>query len=365
MKFLLLFLVGSSLGFGQTVSKPADLPFSMVWLRGRCGDQGLSRSRRCNTAAQLESIQFTTDKEAWGVGHRWPPPKSEGIGDFIAVHSQDGGRTWVEIPYTQAHAASPSISFLNADDGLLSWPVVVTGAMKIQRTRDGGKSWQDVDLGIDAAPGFVDESHWFAIDNRALLATDDAGRTWREMQVPHLTYITSTFLNSRDVGWIASNDFKDVAVSRTIDGGRSWTESRFTTPSKSNQVTDLFFVDALRGWLIVDHGYDERGDASSDLFSSVDGGATWVQGQDRSFQGAHNELGPVRFLSPENGFVFDWEITKAASHYSLIYTTDGGAHWRKQPLPHYVYGCQIFKGELRCSAGGADSEFWILTIRPK
>jgi len=61
MKFLLLFLVGSSLGFGQSASKPGGLPFSMVWLRGRCGDQGLFQSSLCTIAAQLESIQFTTD----------------------------------------------------------------------------------------------------------------------------------------------------------------------------------------------------------------------------------------------------------------------------------------------------------------
>ena len=185
------------------------------------------------------------------------------------------------------------------------------------------------------------------------------------MQVPHLTYIARTFFSSRDVGWVGSTDLKEVAVARTIDGGRSWTESRITTPSKSNQIKDLFFVDVMRGWLIVEHGVDEHGDASSDLFSTVDGGATWVQEQGRSFQRTHNELGPVRFLSPENGFVFDWEITKATSRFSLLYTTDGGSHWRKQPLPRYVHNCQIFKGELRCSAGGTDSGFWILTIRPK
>jgi hypothetical protein len=49
----------------------------------------------------------------------------------------------------------------------------------------------------------------------------------------------------------------------------------------------------------------------------------------------------------------------------MVYTFDGGAHWTKQILSHPVYDCQIFEGDLRCSAGGKLSGFGLLTVHPK
>src|SRR5208283_3146968 len=106
-----------SLGY-QSAAKPGDLPFTMTWLQGRCV--------RCQIGGDLEGLQFTTRSEAWGIAHKWPPPGSEGIGDYIAVHSKDGGRNWTEIPYTQVHAAPPMVSFVDPEDGWLGWLEVVS-----------------------------------------------------------------------------------------------------------------------------------------------------------------------------------------------------------------------------------------------
>ena len=359
MKPLILwsFVIPLSFGF-QPAPKPADLPFTLTWLQGKCIG--------CKIGGDLESIQFTTPSEAWGVSHAWPPPGGQGLGEYIVVHSKDAGRNWTEIPYTQVHAAPPDVSFLDPENGWLSWLEVVRAEFRLQRTRDGGKTWRDVRLGIDAIPEFVDSSHWYAVDERRFMATDDAGETWRAAQVPLLQYVTQMFFLSPDVGWIVSTDLNAVAVSRTADGGRTWAESQVTTTVRSSQVADLFFVNAMRGWLIVEHGSDEHGqDNGSDLFSTVDGGEIWTPEQDRSFQGAGHHLRPVRFLSERVGFIFDWENTQAVVRSTLIYTVDGGLHWRESPIPRFVSDCQIFKGELRCSASDANSGFWVLTIHVK
>jgi photosystem II stability/assembly factor-like uncharacterized protein len=183
MKPLFVFLLSASVGLGfQTTSGSGELPFVMTWLQGKCIG--------CKIGGNLESLQFTTRSEAWGVAHRWPPPGSEGIGEFIAVHSKDSGRTWTEIPYTQVHAAPPMVRFVDPEDGWLGWLEVVSGESRMQRTRDGGKSWQDIRLEVDALPDFFDESHWYAVNDGKFLVTDDAGKTWRETPIPHLEFVT-------------------------------------------------------------------------------------------------------------------------------------------------------------------------------
>jgi photosystem II stability/assembly factor-like uncharacterized protein len=159
-------------------------------------------------------------------------------------------------------------------------------------------------------------------------------------------------------------DLKDVAVSRTVDGGRTWTESRITTAEPVARVTDIFFLDATYGWLAAQYGLDEHGHGGSHLFSTVDGGATWVPEPDLLFGGENRYVGPVRFLSAKTGFLFEWITQGAKIRNAMIYTTDGGTHWRSVPLPRLVSACQVFEGDLRCSAGDANSGFWVLTIHP-
>jgi photosystem II stability/assembly factor-like uncharacterized protein len=161
-----------------------------------------------------------------------------------------------------------------------------------------------------------------------------------------------------------SVDLKDVAVSRTVDGGRTWTESRITTAEPVARVTDIFFLDATYGWLAAQYGLDEHGHGGSHLFSTVDGGATWVPEPDLLFGGENRYVGPVRFLSAKTGFLFEWITQGAKIRNAMIYTTDGGTHWRSVPLPRLVSACQVFEGDLRCSAGDANSGFWVLTIHP-
>jgi len=214
---ILAFAAACLFANGQPVRSSTDLPFTMSWSRGACS--------RCLLDGALEYIQFVTRSEVWGVSHAWPPPGTEGVGDYVAVHSQDGGRTWTEIRYTQTHAAAPSVFFADPENGWLVWlEVHPAGEIKMQRTRDGGRTWQQVSSGIDRFPELRDETHWYAIDGDKFLRTDDGGRTWRETRIPGMQYGGIHFL-SNDVGWIANGTLEGRAtVFRTVDGGDTWNE---------------------------------------------------------------------------------------------------------------------------------------------
>lgn len=69
------------------------------------------------------------------------------------------------------------------------------------------------------------------------------------------------------------------------------------------------------------------------------------------FQGAGRWMGVVRFVSQQNGFVFQEDIRQGIrNRRGLFYTTDGGASWHQQTLPGSVFDCQVFEGYLLCSS---------------
>jgi len=337
----------ASVGYGQG-KVAAGAPFTLRWSEGKCVD--------CKTAAQLGRIQFVSRSEAWAIGYNFGPPGPQGSGDFVVVHTKDAGHSWTEVPQTRQHAGDadgpPAFSFLDAGRGWIAWWNPAEEP-KMIRTRDGGQHWQDVSQEFLQKVSFFDDSRGNGAEVTRFLRTNDGGRTWTETQIPHLRFIDRMVFLTPERGWIAGTDGKDVFVFRTTNGGSDWEESRTTALNELDYVRDLFFLDQNRGWLITWH----LNDSGTYLFSTADGGKTWAPEPDPSFQGKGKWAGVVRFVSGQRGFVFAAE----AKQHSLMYTTDGGAHWSKQALPRSVYDCQVFEGDLLCSSPG----FALVTLHPK
>src|SRR5580704_12856352 len=78
----LLAVVGL-LAFGHAPTIPPSIaPFELDWLEGRCVG--------CQIARRLGPIQLTTALEGWAVGVNFPRV-GEGTGDYVVVHTRDGG----------------------------------------------------------------------------------------------------------------------------------------------------------------------------------------------------------------------------------------------------------------------------------
>ena len=189
--------------------------------------------------------------------------------------------------------------------------------------------------------------------------TNDGGRSWVPTKVPDVSLIDHLYFLTPELGWLSGASGvkgRGLLVFRTLNGGANWEESRIVLPKEPAFVRDLFFLDRLHGWLIT-WGYNDDG---TYLYSTVDGGKSWIADPDLSFQGRGKWSSVVRFTSPDRGFVFVDDRTSGKR--SLMYTSDGGSHWREQALDGFVYDCQVFMTDLLCSSAPG---FRLLTVHQR
>jgi photosystem II stability/assembly factor-like uncharacterized protein len=342
----------STIGNGQD-QKTANSPFALTCSEGKCIG--------CKTATQLGRVQFISRKDVWAVG----TSGAHAAGPFIVVHSTDAGRTWREMPQTLQYPGQPdgppAFSFLDPMRGWIAWQNLTDDAPEMISTRDGGKHWQRLSQQFLQRMQMVDDSRGYGTVAGAFYRTNDGGHSWVETKFPDGRFIDRLFFLTPELGWIAGAagvDGKDFFVFRTVNGGRDWEESRATTPEKLAWVRDLFFLDQLRGWLIT---WGDNDDGTY-LYSTADGGKHWTAEPDLSFQGKGKWASVVRFTSGGQGFVFVDDRDNAQR--ALMYTLDGSTHWHKQALRlrDFAYDCQVFEGDLLCSAGLG---FRLLTLHPK
>ena len=351
---LLVVVMGVATARHRQGKSDVSVPFTLAWSQGKCIG--------CKTAFELGRIQFVTPNEAWAVGFTYGPPGSEGSGDFIVVHTKDAGHTWTELPQTRQHAGGedgpPAFSFVDAARGWIAW-WEPSDVAKVIDTRDGGQHWQHVSDEPLQKLLFFDNNRGYGAEVTTFLRTNDGGHHWVEIKIPELRFIDHMFFLTPEIGWLAGTDGKDFFVFRTTNGGHAWDweESGTTPPKELAKVRDLFFVNQNRGWLIT----WQMNDGGSYLYSTEDGGKKWVPEGDLSFQGKGRWMGVVRFISPQKGFLFEREDDAN----KLLFTQDGGAHWAKQTVPHSVFDCQVYEGDLLCDAGNRPTEFSLLTVHLK
>jgi photosystem II stability/assembly factor-like uncharacterized protein len=361
-----------------TVGQPSHLPFEISWTAGSCSN--------CEIVQSLGEVFLTGPRTIWANGYFFPT-EGQGAGDYSVVRSSDYGRHWVEIPKSRMHAVEPSISFIDSKTGCISG-MSPDATSWVLRTNDGGRHWAQVSDHFIQNMQFVNEGT--AVGDEFDGATDqfakttDGGRTWKISALPGLKFASKVRFLNPEVGWIAgTNDISDdlngrVAVLlRTTDGGQHWDSFQIPSQTGVAEVRDLYFLNESLGWLITWY-YNNDG---THLYLTTDGGKTWRVHPDQTIQGPGKWLSVVRFLNSKIGFAFSRDnqveavakpsaigvvtVAKVSPTGSgrLLYTDDGGEHWRPRLLDAWVYDCQVLGQSLACSASGDKSSFLMLQIR--
>ncbi len=264
----------------------------------------------------LHSVFFVTPDIGWASG------------DYgTIIKTRDGGATWTaELGGTPGSDAR-AINDLRFVDQSTGFAVQATGIgdHTLLRTTDG-ENWEATGTVGQHRGDYIFTSHevGFQSAKNQILATTDAGKTWRpvmscamSVQVAGLTRNVRCEMENFDfpnpqVGYAMgpAAGSKGVFLAKTDNGGASWDLS-MVLPDESGHEGHLFFTDANNGVMCVIGGK---------LFATSDGGKTW-----RGIAGVDCPGKPeIRFADPEVGM--------AVAGNAWRYTADGGKHWSSKAV---------------------------------
>ena len=227
----------------------------------------------------------------------------------------DGGHTW-SSPTTFGPAAASGVTVVPG--GLDAWALVGT---RLEHSGDGGTTWSILpDAGV-SDPSFATATDGWAIRRTAVssrvVATSDGGATWDAAPQPcRHTAIDAIFVTrtSVDDGWVVCGGSAGAGsivqvVWRTTDGGTTWTRGfHGVAPGPV-------------GYRFLDDGHGWRWHYNfADLFRTTDGGSTW---HDLGSVG-NVFVADVWFVSDANGFAI---VRRGNGSSRLLTSTDGGASW--------------------------------------
>lgn len=194
--------------------------------------------------------------------------------DVYCCYTRDAGRRWQVQKFPPGFFPN-ALSFAGAKRG---WIVgddkdYFSRAGKILVTNDGGRSWDEIELGLEGRPtkvqfcadggrGWLIESRLSADGERIsslLHASADGGRQWQRVAAFRRDIFSLYALDTETLFVAGEDGF--VAVSS--DGGGNW--ERLNTRCRGN-INSLCFYDRSLGFALSDFGL---------FLLTTDGGATW------------------------------------------------------------------------------------------
>jgi photosystem II stability/assembly factor-like uncharacterized protein len=224
----------------------------------------------------------------------WKTIKNGLAGDLVAVYFTSSDR-----------------GFVAGDDGYLA------------QTTDGGRTWTKQNISTTENINeiyFRNDKNGYVVAGKKMFATDDGGRSWREIKIYEPRDFrngTPEFLSVRFAdkkrGFIVGSLIKKVGdedkvidslLMRTDDGGESWT--RILVPSKL-ELFHLDFVNNSRGWIVGDDGL---------VLSTQDGGLSWFAQNSRTNKALYN----VDFRDSSEGYA-------VGEKGVILRTENGGGTW--------------------------------------
>ncbi|GAB0107671.1 hypothetical protein JMUB6875_66680 [Nocardia sp. JMUB6875] len=321
---------------------------------------------------QPDSINFSSEDEGWVLGRTYP---CTGEPCRELRHTTDGGRTWQPEPFpallrTAAHEDG-WIEFADARNG---W--IRAGALLFS-THDGGTTWHQVDLDVNAVTdgwtiSFSEDSAYIAatqpgekvvlftsplasdswsettdipavmgdgpdpsaevsvVGNRAWLVVTDRTKTgarlvngvWSPWQLPCGGNGPADWhaLTERRVVALCGrsgpgiDDTATTHLMTSLDGGISFTETGQLSPTLPGSA-NLFPADALHLVAAVD----------AHLLTSTDGGETWTTAY--TAPGTDWVARSGDFVSATTGFVIMHRTGTEHSPSLMLTTKDAGRTW--------------------------------------
>lgn len=314
----------SSLPSGTIALGVAQGPRQGVWFaltRGPKGGLALDRqgkiSEVLNTPEPLYDVAFSGSFGMAVGGMPWDKFSPRNSASQAVYVTTDGGNHWT-LAYHQSHAAAgfSRISLVSAKVAYALAGQVDPGAngpgyQSLYRTDDGGKTWSRI-LSGEIAGMLATPQSVLVDENGVVMASQDAGKTWRPVFPSTLPVIWAGF-DRRDPaqGWVAVDAGLTRFLLKTTDGGATWSPVRIL---QSNQRPVAWFSQG--GGIIQTPSGLETVNASTSTSIPLP-----VKGTD---------VRSAVFVSPTTG----WLVAGPTS--TLYFTQDRGRHWHTVPMQKSV-----------------------------
>ena len=287
--FILLIVLSASFTFSQWIQQPSS------------------------TSKDLLDIKFSDNGTGIIVGNR------------IILYSNDSGQTWNSQDFA---GVLLKCGFQSKDS---VWAVGITPTYRnlIAKSTNAEINWNIIDTSEEnhASQGifFVDKNHgWIGGGDNgygtgSIQRTVDGGNTWNTFYLD-TSYITDVFFLGTLNGW-ACSEFGQIY--KTTDGGQSWNLNKFISiyPPYSEPMRKIFFTSPDSGWSVGGIAGDQI------IARTTNGGTDWIID---STQGS--SLHGLWFTDSQYG----WAVGGANEGIRILRTSNGGESWelQSQPIPY-------------------------------
>jgi photosystem II stability/assembly factor-like uncharacterized protein len=294
------------------------------------------------------------------------------------------GSTWTNVAGYTATGTVRGIYFLNSDTGFVS-----NSLYAIQRTTNGGTSFDEVDFGTGTfyEVKFIDNQNGVAAGaNGELYYTSNMGTSWDSTNVNIGTgsnlYGLALDNNLGDgVGTLYTAGLAGV-IAKSTDFGHTW--SSLCTSVSHDELREIKFLDELNGYAVG------GSTTYSDFLKTSDGGQTWNKlpfnggyriysqnwiNKDTGYVGLRGLTGIYKTtdaglnftqLNPNVGGTtniwYSIEFANKDTGYAcnsggfLVKTTDGGTTWTALPDGHGtnpIYDIHLFDAQNFITVGSS------------
>jgi photosystem II stability/assembly factor-like uncharacterized protein len=258
------------------------------------------------TRGSVTNIEFGTNQLGVAVGF---------VG--FSVITRDGGDSWEDLDDVGGIPRATDIFFLSENEF-----VILYSNSDPRISRDGGESFAT--LTVDPTSNRQNFTQMERLPSGRLYVhgfntgaySDDNGDSWTlTNNANNFAAGTMTFLDDQ-VGFAGGLQGQ---VSRTMDGGQTWTD--LTKPSTSSaDITSLYFTSADEGYVST----------STIQYRTTDGGQTWAMNRDAG--------GSNYRVSPDGSAIYAARY-ESGNNGTLRRSTDGG-----QSFETLEYSCAALRG---------------------
>lgn len=243
-----------------------------------------------------------------------------GINGSVTI-SNDGGSSWRNKNYSVTNDYSELYSsiFVQPSGSIYIGP---NGGGKILYSSNGGSNWttlNSVNTGAVYGIQFLNANTGFVCGSLGHMSkTINGGNTWTTLSLPspmNSYQLNNLYFLNTNTGWVAGlqGPFSPALIFKTTDGGVSWNSPQNIETNPNGSAVTVQMADANKGFALF---------SPASLFSTTNGGTNWIKTTD-----------PYVLSTQWNTmFVMSKDIIFLAGEGTsnvkkVIRTTDGGSTW--------------------------------------